>query len=316
MDQVAARVLGAQTELASLELAIESNEMVGACDAGYSCVYVNTLNWRDAATPLPMENDPRNVFERLFGDRDTTDPALRSRRIREERSVLDSVTEEAAALGRLLGADDRTKLAQYLDAVRDVERRIQRAEAQNVQAFPVIDRPAGTPAIFEEHARLMFDLQTLAYQCDLTRVVTFMMAREVSGRSYPEIEVRDPHHALSHHRGDAAKIAKVEKINLHHISVFAYYLDRLRSTPDGDGSLLDHTLLIYGSGMSNGDMHVHTDLPILLAGGRGQIPGDRHIRYSEGTPITNLYLSVLDKVGVPVEALGDSSGKLELLSDL
>jgi hypothetical protein len=316
MDQIAAQVLGAETQLASLELAIETNEMVGACDAGYSCVYVNTLSWRDATTPLPMENDPRRVFERLFGDSDSTDPAQRSRQIREDRSVLDSVTKEAADLGRALGADDRTKLTQYLEAVRDAERRIQKAEEQNAQELPVVDRPASTPSVFEEHAKLMFDLQALAYQCDLTRVITFMMAREVSGRSYPEIEVRDPHHSLSHHRGDLAKIAKVERINLHHMKMFAYYLEKLRSTADGDGSLLDHTLLMYGSGMSNGDMHVHTNLPVSLVGGRKQLAGGRHLRYPAGTPITNMYLSVLDKVGVPVDRFGDSMGKLELLSDI
>lgn len=316
MDQIAAQVLGVHTQLASLELAIETNEMVGACDAGYSCVYVNTLNWRDATTPLPMENDPRQVFERLFGDSDSTDLAQRSRRIAEERSVLDSVTQEVADLRGILGTDDRSKVSQYLDAVRDAERRIQRAEEQNARDLPLVDRPAGTPPIFEDHARIMFDLQALAYQSDLTRVITFMMAREVSGRSYPEIEVRDPHHALSHHRGDAAKLAKVERINLHHLKMFAYYLEKLQSIADGDGSLLDHTLLMYGSGMSNGDMHVHTNLPIVLVSGRDQFSGGRHLRYAEGTPIANLYLRLLDKVGVPVDTFGDSTGKLELLSDI
>jgi hypothetical protein len=314
MDQIAARVLGAHTQLASLELAIETNEMVGACDAGYSCVYVNTLCWRDATTPLPMENDPRRVFERLFGDSDSTNPAERARRIREDRSVLDSVTQEAGDLARTLGSDDRTKLSQYLEAVRDVERRIQKAEAQNAETLPLVERPGGTPANFEEHAKIMFDLQTLAYQSDLTRVGTFMMAREVSGRSYPEIDVRDPHHSLSHHRGDPAKIVKVEKINQLHMKMFTYYLEKLRTTADGDGTLLDHTLLMYGSGMSNGDMHMHVNLPIVLVGGRDQLSGNRHVRYPEGTPIANLYLSMLDKVGVPVDSFGDSTGRLQQLS--
>jgi hypothetical protein len=316
IDQIAAQTLGMQTQLASLELAIETNELVGACDAGYSCVYVNTLSWHDATTPLPMENDPRRVFERLFGDSDSTDPARRIRLSHEDRSVLDSVANEAADLRRTLGADDRAKLAQYLDAIRDTERRIQRVEQQNSRELPLVDRPASTPAVFEEHAKLMFDLQLLAFQCDLTRVITFMMAREVSGRSYPEIEVRDPHHALSHHRGDPAKVAKVERINLHHMNVFAYYLERLQATADGDGSLLDHTLLMYASGMSNGDMHVHTNLPIVLVGGRDQVAGGRHLRYPAGTPVTNLYLTLLDTVGVPVERFGDSTGKLELLSGM
>ena len=282
MDQIAAQTLGSTTQLASLELAIETNEMVGACDAGYSCVYVNTLCWRDATTPLPMENDPRQVFERLFGDSDSTDAAQRRRRLQEDRSVLDSVSEEAASLRRILGADDRTKVAQYLDAVRDAERRITKAEEQNSQELPIVDRPGSTPATFEEHAKLMFDLQALAFQSDLTRVITFMMAREVSGRTYPEIGVRDPHHALSHHRGDPAKISKVEKINLLHLKAFAYYLEKLQSISDGDGSLLDHTLLMYGSGMSNGDLHVHVNLPIVVIGGRDQIQGNRHLRYRAG----------------------------------
>jgi hypothetical protein len=316
IDQIAAQTLGAETPLTSLELAIETNEMVGACDAGYSCVYVNTLCWRDATTPLPMENDPRRVFERLFGDSDSTDPAERTRRIREDRSVLDSITEEAADLRRVLGADDRLKVTQYLDAVRDAERRIQKAEDQNARDLPVVDRPAGTPATFEEHAKLMFDLQVLAYQCDLTRVITFMMAREVSGRSYPEIDVRDPHHALSHHRGDTAKIAKLERVNEHHMSAFTYYVDRLASTPDGDGTLLDHALLMYGSGMSNGDMHLHLNLPIALVGGRGQITGGRHVRYPKGTPLANLYVSMLGRLGAPADRFGDSTGTLEQLSDL
>ena len=316
VDQIAAGVLGADTQLQSLELAIETNEMVGACDAGYSCVYVNTLCWRDATTPLPMENNPRRVFERLFGDSDSTDPAARRRQVQEDRSVLDSVAEEAAALRRTLGAGDRVKLAQYLDAVRDVERRVQIAEEQSDRELPVVDRPAGTPSTFEEHAKLMFDLQVLAYQSDLTRVITFMMAREVSGRAYPEVGVRDPHHSLSHHRGDEAKIAKLERVNLHHLNVFAYYLEKLESTADGDGSLLDHTLLMYGSGMSNGDQHVHTDLPIVLVSGRDQISGGRHLRYPAETPIANLYLRLLDRVGVPVDKFGDSTGKLELLSDI
>jgi hypothetical protein len=318
IDQIAAGHLGQHTQLASLELGLESTGLAGACDVGYSCAYVNTLCWRSSTTPLPMESNPRAVFERLFGDSDSTDRATRLARIEQDRSVLDSLRETVADLQRSLGRRDRSKLTEYLDAVRDVERRIQRAEAQSARELPVVERPVGSiAASFEEHAKVMLDLQVLAYQCDLTRVMTFMIGKELSSRTYPEIGVPDQHHPLSHHQNDPQKLAKLTKINAFHTSLFAYYLEKLQSTPDGDGSLLDHVMIIYGSGMSNSNQHIPHKLPVLLVGGgAGQIRGGRHLRFPDGTPLTNLYLTVLNKVGVPVERVGDSTGGLEHLSDV
>jgi hypothetical protein len=315
MDQIAARELGKETQIASLEMTMEYTEMLGACDAGYSCAYSNTISWRGPSTPLPMEMDPRAVFERLFGDGDSTDRAARLARIQEDQSILDALVEDVARLGRRLGARDRSKLAEYLDAIRDVERRIGKAEEQSARELPVVARPAGVPASFEEHAKLMFDLLALAYQADLTRVGTFMMGHEVSSRAYPEIGVPDAHHPISHHQGDKEKIAKCAKVNAFHMQMFAHFLEKLRSTPDGDGSLLDSSILIYGSGMSDGNDHLHLDLPVLLAGGgAGQIKGGRHVRYPKETPVTNLHISVLDKLGIPIDSFGDSTGKLGGLS--
>jgi len=315
MDQIAARELGKQTQLASLEVALESREAVGACDPGYSCAYANTLCWSSPTTPLPMENDPRAVFERLFGSSDSTDPISRLTRIREDRSILDVVNQKVARLEKDLGSSDRTKLDQYLDAIRDVERRIQKAEEQSGRELPVINQPAGVPATFEEHAKLMYDLQALAYQADLTRVISFMVAHESSTRAYPEIGVPDAHHPLSHHGGNPEKIALLIKVNIFHAKMFAYYLDKLAATPDGDGSLLDHVMIMYGSGMSDGNRHNHHDLPILLVGGAaGRIKGGRHLRYPQETPMTNLYLTMLDKFGISMESLGDSTGKVEHLT--
>lgn len=313
MDQIAARELGKQTQLASLEMTLEYTEMLGACDAGYSCAYSNTIAWRSPSTPLPMELDPRAVFERMFGDGDSTDRAARLKRIYEDRSILDSLIQDVARLSYRLGARDRSKLDQYLEAIRDVERRIQRAEEQSARDLPVIEQPAGVPATFEEQSTLMFDLLALAYQADLTRVSTFMMGHEVSSRAYPEIGVPDAHHPLSHHQGDKEKILKCIKVNVFHMKVFARFLEKLRSTPDGDGSLLDHSLLIYGGGISDGNQHSHVDLPVLLIGG---IKGGRHVRYEQDTPLANLHVSVLDKLGIPVDSFGDSTGQLQHLSDL
>ena len=316
MDQIAAKVLGAETQLASLELSLDSKEPVGSCDPGYSCAYANTLCWRSPTTPLPMENDPRAVFERLFGSSDSTDPAVWRVRREEDRSILDGLTRKVTRLKRDLGPGDITKLDEYVEAIRDVERRIHNAEEQSARELPRIDQPAGIPSTFEEHAKLMFDLQTLAYQADLTRVTTFMLSHETSQRAYPEIGVPDAHHPLSHHGGDADKIAKLVKVNLYHARLFAYYVEKLRSTPDGDGSLLDHVTIIYGSGMSDGNTHNHHDLPTLIVGGgAGRIKGGRHLRYAKYTPVTNLFVSLLDKLGVPVETIGDST-KVELLSSL
>ena len=317
LDQIVAQEFGKETQLASLELAIDSVEVLGACDQGYSCAYVNTIAWRTPTTPLPMENNPRAVFERRFGAADSTDLQSRLARSRQDRSSLDFVTDEANGLNRALGAGDQLKLAQYLDAVRDVERRIQKAEEQSDRDIPVVEQPVGIPGTFEEHCRLMFDLLTLAYQTDLTRVSTFMFGKEVSGRSFPEIGVPGGHHGYSHHQNDPENLAMLAKVNTHHIAQFAYFLEKLQSIPDGDGSLLDHSLFLYGSGISDGNLHFHLDLPTVLAGGGGgHVNGGRHLRYASETPLSNLHMSVLDKLGLPVETFGDSTGTLRYLSDV
>ena len=314
VDQIAAKELGKHTQLASLELGLDSNDVAGQCERGWSCAYVHTLSWRTPTTPMPIENEPRVVFERLFGDSNTTDPAERLARIQRRRSILDSVTQAAARLLTGLRPSDRARLAEYLDAIRDVERRIQVAEEQSSRELPVLDRPAGIPATFDEHAKLMFDLQVLAYQTDLTRVITFMMGREQADRTYREIGIPDAHHPLTHHQNDPVKIAKVIQINIFHARMFAYFLEKLRSTPDGDGSLLDHSMIVYGSGISDGNKHLHQDLPVLLVGGAaGRVKGGHHVRYPKDTPMTNLFLAMLDKLGIAVENFGDSTGKLDLL---
>lgn len=315
VDQIAARELGKHTQLASLELALDSSELLGQCEAGYTCAYMNTLCWRTPTTPIPMENRPRAVFERLFGDNDSTDPAVRLRQIRTDRSILDSVTQKVAHLLTGLGPTDRAKLTEYLDAVRDVERHIQMAEEQSSRELPTLERPPGVPSTFIEHARLMIDLQVLAFQTDMTRVITFMTGREFGGRTYREIGIPDGHHSLTHHQYKQEKIDKVIRINIYHAKLLAYYLEKLQSTPDGDGSLLDHMVILYGSSLSDGNLHWHDNLPILLAGGgAGRIQGGRHLRYPQDTPMPNLLLTMLDMLGVPVESLGDSTGKLDLLS--
>jgi hypothetical protein len=317
IDQIAARHLGEHTQLSSLELGLEVSGLAGACDVGYSCAYVNTLCWRTPTSPLPMENNPRAVFERLFGDSDTTDASARRARIGRDRSILDSVAETVSDLQASLGGRDRAKLTEYLDAIRDVERRIQKAEAQSARELPTVERPTGAVAAsFEEYAKVMFDLQVLAYQSDLTRVMTFMIGKELSSRTYPEIGVPDQHHPLSHHQNDPAKLERLTKINTFHASLLAYYLDRLQSIQDGEGSLLDHVLLMYGSGMSNSNLHLPHKLPILVAGGRDYVAGGRHLRFKDGTPLANLYLTLLNKVGVPVERVGDSTGTFAELSEV
>jgi hypothetical protein len=318
IDQIAAAELGKQTQLASLEITLAPTGLAGACDAGFSCAYTSTLCWRTPTTPLPMENNPRALFERLFGDSGSTDQAARLARLREDRSLLDIVTEKVARLQRGLGSRDRATLNEYLDAVRDVERRIQRAEVQSSKELPAIEQPSGSiPSKFDDYARLMFDLEVLALQSDLTRVVTFMIAPELSGRTYPEIGVPDQHHAVSHHQDNPEKLAKLTRINVYHAGLFAYLLEKLRSTADGPGSLLDHALILYGSGMSNPNYHDIHKLPILVAGGgAGQLRGGRHLRYRDGTPLTNLYVTLLDKVGVPIERVGDSTGPIEYLSEV
>lgn len=313
-DQIAAKELGQHTQHASLELAIDTPELLGQCEAGYTCAYMNTLCWRTPATPMPMENRPRAVFERLFGDNDSTDPAVRLRQIQSDRSILDSVRAKANSLIASVGASDRAKLTEYLDAVRDVERGIRMAEEQSARELPVLDRPEGVPATFTEHAKLMYDLQVLAFQTDLTRVITFMTGREFGGRTYREIGIPDGHHGLTHHQYKLDKIASVIKINIYQAQHFAYFLERLRATPDGDGSLLDHMVILYGSSLSDGNLHLHNNLPILLVGGAaGQLQGGRHIKYPGDTPMPNLLLTMLDMVGVHMDKLGDSNGRLNLL---
>jgi len=310
VDQVAAAAFGTQTPLPSLEIGLEA-PLEGACESAYSCVYYNTISWRSPTVPLPMENRPRAVFERLVGD--STDPAERAARIRENRSILDFVAEDLKRLMRAVGAGDRAKLDQYAEAVRSVEQQIQVTEQRSQTELPDLEKPIGVPATFSEYARLMLDLQVLAFQGDITRVATFMVGHEMDGKAYPELGFGDPHHSLTHHQGDTAKIEKVVQINVFHARVYAYFLERLRSTPDGDGSLLDHALLMYGSALSDGNMHLYTDLPVLLVAGRATgIAGDRHLRFADDTPMANLYLTLLDRMGVRVERFGDSSGRIDL----
>ena len=319
VDQIAAEELGKHTQLASLELSLDSGETGAGADAADTDAYLNTISWRSATTPLPVENNPRKVFERLFGEGDNTDPAERLRRIQKERSILDSVTREVARLLRGVGPGDHAKLNEYLDGIRDVERRIQRAEEQSSSSreLPVMERPAGIPATYEKHSQLMFDLQLLAFQTDLTRVSTFVMGREKSERAYREIGLDEGHHALSHHDGDPGMIAKVVQINVYHARMFAYFLEKMRSTPDGNGSLLDHSIIVYGSSLSDGSTHNPSNVPVVLVGGgAGRMKGGRHLRFPTGPPLTNLFLAVLDKIGVRVEKFGDSTGKLELLSEV
>jgi len=315
MDQLAAETLAKETQLTSLELCLDSNELIGACEAGYSCAYANTLSWRNPTTPLPMENQPRAVFERLFGDSDNTTRAARLARIQDDRSLLDSLLEDVARLRKRLGPNDSAKLTQYLDAIRDVERRIQKAEQQADVELPAFERPTGgIPATFQEHARLMFDMQVLAFQSDLTRVVTFLMSREVSPRTYTEIGIPDPHHGLSHHQNNPASMEKLGKINRYHIEQLAYFLGKLQATPDGDGTLLDHIALMYGCGISDSNLHTHDNLPVLIVGGgAGAFKSGRHLRCEKDTPLTNLQLAVLNALGVPLDHLGDSTGKVDLV---
>ena len=315
IDQLLGKELGQYTQLSSLELALDGRDFAGSCDAGFSCAYTNTISWRTPTTPLPMENNPRVVFERLFGDSGSTDPAVRLARIKEDRSILDSVTEKVADLQQGIGPEDRHKIGQYLDAVRDVERRIQKAEEQSARELPLVQQPAGIPATFEEHMRLMFDLQFLAYQTDLTRVASFMVGREISGRTYNQIGIPDAHHPLSHHLDDPVKIGIMSKINTYHVVLFAEFVEKMRSTPDGDGSLLDHSLLLYGAGMSNSNAHAPINLPIMLVGGAGGgLEGGRHITYPEDTPMANLLMAIMDALGVPMDQVGDSNGMLDVLS--
>jgi hypothetical protein len=315
MDQLAARQFAKETQLASIELGIESNAMLGACDGGASCAYTNTIAWSTPTTPLPIENDPRAVFERLFGATGSTDRGARMARIRRDRSILDFVSGEMAGLDKVIGPRDRAKIEEYFDSVRDIERRIQMAEAQNTRELPVVDQPVGIPGDYGQHAKLMMDLLALAYQTDMTRISTFMLAREVSAHAYPEIGVSDSHHPLSHHQDEPAKLERLHKINEYHFQQFAYLIKKLATMKEGDGTMLDHTLFLYGTGISDSNTHFHDDLPIALIGGEATgIKGGRYIRNPKGTPLANLYVTILENLGVSIDKFGDSTGKLSGLT--
>ncbi|MFN3192512.1 MAG: DUF1552 domain-containing protein [Aureliella sp.] len=310
-DQIAAQHLGSETQLPSLEMAMDLMSIVGQCDNGYACVYQNNLSWSSPTTPLPAEAHPRVVFETLFGEGGTAEDRLKQ--LRERKSLLDAVLSDLKQLNRQLGPRDRNKVSEYLDSVREVERRIERAEAQTKDnPLPDLDRPDGVPADYGDHARLMFDLQVLALQGDMTRVITFQLARETSNRTYPQAGVSDPHHPLTHHGNDPAKVEKVAKINRYHVSLFAYFLERLRETKEGDGNLLDHSLYLYGSGMGNPNVHDHQNLPIIVAGGAaGNMQGGRHIQFEKPEALANLHLTLLNKVGVGIDSFADSSGHID-----
>jgi Protein of unknown function (DUF1552) len=311
MDQIAANAIGQETQLASLELALEANDLAGGCDDGLSCAYSGTIAWRSAETPLPMEPNPRAVFERLFGTGGSTAPAARLARLRKNRSILDMVNEQLGLLRKALGPEDQIKLTEYVEAVRDVERRIQKAEEQSSTELLPVEQPGGIPASFEDYATLMFDLMALAYQSDLTRICTFLVGREKSVRSFPEIGVPEPHHPVSHHGNNPVMLEKLAKINVFHTKIFARFVEKLRTTRDGDGSLLDHTVMLYGAGLSDPNIHDHHELPILLAGGgAGRIKGGRHLRFAKDTPMSNLHVTVLEKLGVRAEQVGDSTERL------
>ena len=314
IDQMLAREFAAATPLASLELSIDKEANAGQCTSGLSCAYTQTISWRTPTMPLPMENNPRAVFERLFGDSGSTDPWVRRERMQEKRSLLDSVMDKLADVERRVGVDDRRKVEEYAAAIRDVERRIELAESKS-DAHPesLAEEPRGVPSTFEEHVELMFDLQFLALQSDTTRVLTFMLGREQSTRTYPEVGVTEAHHPLSHHGNDPALIAKMSKVNAYHAELTARYLERLRSTEDGDGSLLDNMTIMYGTCMSNSTRHAGTNVPILvLGGGAGRLKGGRHLRYDTETSHANLLLTLMDKFDIPLERVGGSTGELPI----
>jgi len=311
-DQIAANALGKYTQLASLELGLEAQPLAGNCDSGYTCAYM-TMSWRSPTVPVPAETNPRAAFERLFGDGQSTDPAERMARLTAQKSVLDYITDSLSRLQGRLGVADKRKLDEYMDSVRDIERRIQLAEEQNHQTrLPLMDRPSSIPQDYGQYARLMIDLLVVAWQSDMTRVASFMLGREGSNRAYPEIGIPDGHHSISHHQGDPEKLDKLLKIDALHVSTHAYLLKKLQETPDGDGSLLDHSLVLFGSSLSESNLHTHDDLPIVLAGSaNGQIKGNRHLVYPSQTQLNNLLLNMFDAADVPhVTGFGDSTGRL------
>jgi hypothetical protein len=322
MDQIAGKTFETDTQLSSLQMIADDNSLVGDCDLGYSCAYSTTLSWMTPTLPLMAENNPRVLFERMFGSSDSTDARVRAARLSEDKSLLDSVNDRVSQLQKRLGRADNRKVDDYLTSLRDVERRIQKAEEQSSKTLPdasstKMSQPAGIPNSFEDHVRLLYDLQLLAYQSDLTRVITFMYGREQTGRPYPQIGVPDPHHPVTHHQNNPTKMEKCTRIQRHHLMLFGEYLEKLRNTPDGDGSLLDHTVLLFGAGISNSDRHTHGPLPTLLLGGSAMgLKGGRHLVFPEHTPMTNLQLTLLNKLGVPAEKLGDSTGEFKELSEL
>jgi uncharacterized protein DUF1552 len=317
-DQIAAQTVGAETRLPSLELGCEESRTVGNCDSGYSCAYTNSISWRSPTTPMPPETNPRSAFERLFGIEDVPlSPEDRARRAQRRQSILDLVGDRTRHLVTGLGPSDRRKMDEYLYAIREIERRLERAERDGVEVPPGVEKPSGIPAAFADYVKLMFDLQVVAFQADLTRVTTMMIGREGSLQAYPEIDVPDSHHPLTHHRGNPEFVEKVTRINAYHAELFAHFVAKLKATPDGDGTLLDHSMVVYGSAISDGDRHTHEDLPVLLVGrGAGRLKPGRHVGHPRDTPLTNLYLTLLDGMGVRPEAIGDSTGKLAHLSDL
>ena len=313
-DQVAANEFGKHTQLASLEISLENPGLAGNCDSGYSCAYTNTVSWRSETTPLPMETNPRLVFERLFGEGPSSDPEARRESLKKQRSILDYISGSIDRLQSDLGPRDRSKLSNYLESIRDIERRIQKAEMQSAELkMPAIERPSSVPDQFEDHAKLMVDLQAVAYQTDMTRVITFMFGRAGSNRPYRSIGISDGHHSLTHHQNDKEKIDKVARIDEHLVKQFAYYLTKMKETQDGEGSLLDNMIVCYGSSLGDGNIHTHHDLPIALVAGTKLFAGDRHIVYPKETPLNNLFLNMFDKAGIPCERLGDSTGRLAYL---
>jgi hypothetical protein len=313
MDQILARRFARDTQVASLELSMDAPNNAGACTGNLSCVYTHTLSWRSPTQALPMEYNPRAVFEKLFGDSGSTETAARQARLRQQKSILDSVSDKLATLRRQLGSADRNKLAEYADAVRDVEQRIQKAEEQEALELPAIEQPQGVPPVFEDHLALMFDLKVLALRSDLTRVISFMISKEQSARPYPQIGVAEAHHPLSHHGNQPELIAQMSRINRYHAELFAGYVSKLRQTPDGDGSLLDHMTILYGAGISNSNAHSGENLPLLLAGGgAGRLQGGRHLVFTDKPSMANLLVTLMEKMDVPVEKHGGSTGRLPI----
>jgi len=312
IDQMIAGKICRDTKLPSLEVSVDRNDVVGACDHGYACAYMNSMSWKNPTTPLPSETNPRFVFERMFGVGATAEERLA--RAQEDRSILDGLTQEISNLRRRLGARDRTKLGEYFDAVRDVEQRILRAESTNSD-FAVPEQPVGVPATFQEYVELMFDLQVLAFQADITRVSSLMMARENVNRSYPEIGLPEAHHSMSHHGNNPEKMKVFTKLNTYHVETFAYFLNKLKAIPDGDGNLLDNTAVLFGSGMSDGNTHNNYNVPVVVVGGQNlQFKGNRHVKYPKGTPLANLMLGVMDRFGVDETKFGDSTSEIDLLT--